>query len=267
VNSSNLRSRRLEEGQLALGVDLVPLKYWRNCFGELWTSTVVAVASQSIAGPLCYKTRRLGAAELVEIDEVLGRLRTVASPSICRVEKYAIRDHWLHLLLDNVSGQSLDHMHDEAWRNENWFAQWTARHTPAEWGRLLTQVLSMLRSLHQHGLLFPDLKVEQLIDTKTRGLVAIDVDGLVLGDGLCARQGRWQSAGLQVERPCSVAGDLRRFLGLAYEVYLGRHVSDAGWVTRTYQALEAVPDALEGWPEVVDPAGLVQWLLGCLAEE
>lgn len=192
-----------------------------------WASEVYVLETRPNRKRYVYKTRRISPVEFVELETVLTKVQRARLPHLCQIVNFHVTENRLHLLLDHVQGVPLDHYHDHAWNNDPAFLDYLGSLPMTTKINIILQLFHTLESLHAEGLLFQDLKTEQLIIAPNDFLVLIDVDTVVLKDGFCAKQLRWTS---RLTKPpknqCCEANDIFQAGCVAYELFTSQHF---GW--------------------------------------
>lgn len=133
---------------------------------------------------------------MTEVGEVLRRLTASPIEDLVAPLRYALRDHDLHLLMPYVEGRPLRHSHVGLTHcNDQEFSQYIDSIPRGVRRKWIETLAVAMRELHSRGLLWADLKTEQLIVTPASTIVAVDVDGIVVSRGLSAQYALWRSAG------------------------------------------------------------------------
>src|SRR3989337_2028762 len=83
-----------------------------------WRSDIILVNASAQGTEYVYKSRAVTPFELLEIEAMLSKLHEAHIPNLCRIIEFKLFNHRIHLLLERVTGMSLDHWHDEDWTNE-----------------------------------------------------------------------------------------------------------------------------------------------------
>jgi len=132
-----------------------------------------------------------------EISNVFERLKNNPPYHLCRVIDYKIDDNnLLWLLMDYIDGKELKHYHKSiTHENEESFINFLKTKSKRDIIEIVKQILKALKDLHKMGLLYQDLKVEQIIiDEGNNNAYLIDPDSIILKGGLCAKEGgTWHS--------------------------------------------------------------------------
>jgi|GEM_PF-4712506 len=184
---------------------------------RLWDSTTERF--------VIYKERHLSPVELVEIEVVLDRLQKFPTVNVCRVLTYEVTNHRLALLLEEASGQSLDHAHDDGWRNDTFLREFLRSLRLSDKLAIAIGMAKSIAGLHSAGLLCQDLKIEQFVVSEDYSPTMVDVDTIILEGGYCARHPQWASAGspLSNSRSASVETDLFSLGVSLYELFYDDH--------------------------------------------
>ena len=230
---------------------------------EQFESLIAHVRGEDDGLSYIYKTRRLRAAEYLEIEDVLERLRTISSHVPCSIVRYDIEDNTrrLHLLCERIVGVSLDHLHrrgeDETWLNDPDIIDVLSRIDMSVKYAWVAEITDWLEDVHRSGLRAIDLKVEQLMYTDDLRIRMVDLDQFALATGWRARTAfhKIHSAALPQEQFYSVESDRRQLIHLAHELCFSKHLRD---VAVAYAACGIT--GVSG--DLVKPR-LMRWLQGC----
>jgi len=207
------------------GTDLVRIDaISRQQQSEYWQSEIYAISSPHDDKKYIYKTRLVTPFELMEIESVLGILSTHRIPNICSLVNYKLVNHRIHLLLEYVGGVSLDHSHDLNWSNDSVFEEFLVAIPYISKVKIAYQIVESLYRLHQIGLLYQDIKIEQIILTHNYDAILVDVDTIILRNGHCSKRLTWVSPLYMppYNLPCE-SNDIYLTGCLLFELFTGKH--------------------------------------------
>lgn len=183
-----------------------------------------------------YKRRRLRPVEEVDVPHVLEKIRDLRISGLCPVVAFTTSSSTLHLLLEAVRGRSLEHTHDRLGLNDPDFARTLRRWPFFERLRAGAAILDTLGQLHQAGLIFNDLKVEQVSLSDSCIPTILDVDTIVQAGSASAQYPVWGSAAHLTERgPATRWRDLRYAARLVHELLFGCHYPSRPTVTTSLE--------------------------------
>lgn len=193
-----------------------------------WVPLIAVVRVAPFGLKAIYKTRRLFAKEYAEIEEVLCRYEASHPPGTPLVFKHRVTHvrarRRIHLLMNEISGVSLRHGHSVRNTNDPRFVRSLMRHTLDQRIEWSNQLATTIRSLHDMGLLCPDLRTEQLILQDSQEVIMVDIDSLVLMDGYAARLMSWRNGAQPYVQAPSVDTDLDQLARVQYELRNGEHM-------------------------------------------
>ncbi|MDD5238850.1 MAG: preprotein translocase subunit Sec61beta [Candidatus Omnitrophica bacterium] len=127
------------------------------------------------------KVRYINPAELIEISEVLYLLKNNPNPNLCNIVSYHIEKRFLFLLVKKIDGDVLSHS-----INNDIINLLSNKKLGTILG-LILDIAEVLSHLHSIGLLYQDLKHEQIIINKNEKIILLDLDTIIKKDGLCAK--------------------------------------------------------------------------------